>query len=635
MNAKFFKVLILSAVSLLWVLTTGCDRDSDDGEVAGFPSNGDVFIDTFSAGLEFFPFAGSNFTAFDVDSEEKYQGTASMRFDVPNLGDPNGEFAGGIFPDLSGRDLSGFDALTFWAKGTKAGTINEIGFGNDFAENKFLTTRANLQITTNWRKYTIPIPDPSKLTQEKGLFWYAEGPEDGLGYTFWLDEVKFEKLGTVAQPRPAIMNGQDVAIDDFVGSNTVVLGLTQTYNLESGQDVTVSAAPAYFEFTSSDNAVASVNELGQINILTPGTAVITASLGGVEAAGSLTINSLGAFNLAPTPTEDPANVISIFSNAYTNEPVEFFNGFWQFSTTQGGADLQIGGDDIIRYSELNFVGIQFTQPTIDASEMTNFRLDFLTLEQLDPGDFFRIEIVDFGPDNSFGGGDDSSGSATFVQPTLVSGSWVSFDIPMANLAGLSSKSNLAQIVLVTDATIKDVFIDNIYMYKTPTEPVGAAPTPTLPQANVISLFSDVYNDVTVDTWRTDWSAAATVLDDISINGDAVKRYTNLGFVGVETVNNTVDASAMTHFHVDVWSADFTSFAINLVDFGADNAFGGGDDTQHELTFNNLPQNQWVSLDIPLSDFTGLLSTSNMAQYIFVGQPFENTTVFIDNVYFHN
>jgi hypothetical protein len=40
--------------------------------------------------------------------------------------------------------------------------------------------------------------DASKLTLEKGMFWYAEGPENGNGYTFWIDELKYEKLGTVS-----------------------------------------------------------------------------------------------------------------------------------------------------------------------------------------------------------------------------------------------------------------------------------------------------------------------------------------------------------------------------------------------------------------------------------------------------
>ncbi|NNK71363.1 MAG: glycoside hydrolase family 16 protein, partial [Flavobacteriaceae bacterium] len=128
---------------------------------------------------------------------------------------------------------------------------------------------------------------------------------------------------------------------------------------------------------------------------------------------------------------------------------------------------------------------------------------------------------------------------------------------------------------------------------------------------------------------------ATVLEDIDVAGNPTKKYTNLGFVGIETVSTTVDASGMTHFHIDVWSPDFTTFNIKLVDFGADNAFDGGDDSEHEISISGLPQGEWVSLDIPLSDFTGLTSTSNIAQYILVGFPYEVTDVFIDNVYFHN
>src|SRR5690606_30216349 len=54
------------------------------------------------------------------------------------------------------------------------------------------------------------------------------------------------------------------------------------------------------------------------------------------------------------------------------------------------------------------------------------------------------------------------------------------------------------------------------------EPVAAAPSPTMPSANVISLFSDAYTNVPVDTWRTGWSDAT--LEEVSINGNAVKKY---------------------------------------------------------------------------------------------------------------
>jgi hypothetical protein len=34
------------------------------------------------------------------------------------------------------------------------------------------------------KKYIIPIPDASKLRAERGLFWYAEGAENGKGTPF-------------------------------------------------------------------------------------------------------------------------------------------------------------------------------------------------------------------------------------------------------------------------------------------------------------------------------------------------------------------------------------------------------------------------------------------------------------------
>ena len=262
-----------------------------------------------------------------------------MRFDVPNFGDPSGSFAGAIFPDMGGRDLSGYDALTFWAKATKAATINEIGFGNDFGENKYLVTKQNLRISTGWAKYTIPIPDPGKLTIEKGLFWYSEGPEDGDGYTFWIDELQFEKLGTVAQPRPAIFGGADLEAEAFIDIQGKIPdeGLTQTFNLESGVNETVIAAPSYFAFKSSDVDVVQVSELGVLSPVGLGTAKITATLGAVKAQGSALLEVSGGLEIAPVPTLDPATVISIFSDAYTNVPVDNYNGFFGGQTTTGGA----------------------------------------------------------------------------------------------------------------------------------------------------------------------------------------------------------------------------------------------------------------------------------------------------------
>ncbi|MCJ7467899.1 MAG: Ig-like domain-containing protein [Maribacter sp.] len=456
-------------LGFIFTVVTSCEREiSDNVEFATFPKNAEVFIDGFSGGLQYFPFLGSKFDAFSVDTEVKYKGEASMRLDVPNFGDPSGAYAGAIFPDATGRNLSDYDALTFWAKSSQAATINEIGFGNDFGENKYLVTKANLRISTNWSKYVIPLPDPYKLTLEKGMFWYAEGPENNDGYTIWIDEIQYEKLGTIAQPSPAIFNGVDRLEQAFVGANLTMNGLTQTFNLASGINETVSVAPSYFKFSSTDVDVARVSELGVVSIVGIGTAKITAVLGDVRAKGSLTIESLGSFVAAPTPTRSPSDVISIFSNAYTNVPVEYYNGYYApYQTTQGQDDLNINGDNIIKYTELNFVGIQFSQPTINATAMTHLHIDVLIQEPnpIDGGDFLKIELEDYGADGTFGNGDDSAYALTFTSPTLVSGSWVSLDIPLSDFTGLTSTANLGQILFISDATITEILVDNIYLYR--------------------------------------------------------------------------------------------------------------------------------------------------------------------------
>ncbi|AXJ00726.1 hypothetical protein CYPRO_1470 [Cyclonatronum proteinivorum] len=459
----------LLAALLLMLGFSACERSVDGLPEAEFSSNPEVFIDGFSPGLEYFPFEGSVLNAFTVDTETFFGNRgASMRFDVPNVGDPAGAFAGAIFrDDFGGRNLTSYNALTFYAKATRGGTINEIGFGQDFLGNEFEATQNNLQLTTNWRKYTIPIPDPSVLTQSRGLFWYAEGPENGEGYSFWIDELRYEFVEDIAQPRPAIQQGTDASQILFIGSGAQVTGLTYTANLGDGQDVTVSAAPAYFDFASSNTSVATVNDAGRVTVVGEGEAVITASLAGVDAAGSLRVESLGEFIAAPTPEELPENVISIFSDVpgFDDVPVDFYNGFYEPFQTTTSNDFEVDGDRVLAYENFNFVGIEFNQnvPTIDASEMTHLSLHIFLPDTVPPNSAFRARIV-----NNLGGagGPESSASATVSNNTgLVSGEWVRVLVP---LTGMPDRSNLGQIVFDSDQGPglqgSTIWVDNIYLF---------------------------------------------------------------------------------------------------------------------------------------------------------------------------
>lgn len=464
MNIKkytYSKIVLLVAIAS--IATISCERDfSAEVEFATFPKTGEIFLDApIGLGSDFyFPYGGSKPTALSFNASESYEGTTSMRVDVPNADDPEGNYAGAILRiDGAGRDLTEFDALTFWTKASQGVVIGEFGFGEDFGENKFLTTLRNVSVGTNWQKVIIPIPDATKLLNERGMFRYATGTQDtgGFGYTFWIDELKFEKLGTVAQPQPAIVNGENVSEPAYTGIGFVVTGLTQTHHTTYG-NITVSAAPSYFDFQSSNEDVAYVSELGVVTMVDEGTTTITAALGGVAAQGSLELTSSGPFNFAPTPTADPANVVSVFSDVYDNIPVDFYNGYWQPWQTTLSEDFSVSGDNILNYTNFNFVGNQFSNPTVDATELTHIHFDIFIPEG--QSGQLTITLKDFGPDGADGGNDDTTQGTTLN--SLVPNQWNSFDIPLT----LANKERIGQIIYENGGSpLTNFWVDNIYFYK--------------------------------------------------------------------------------------------------------------------------------------------------------------------------
>jgi len=168
---------------------------------------------------------------------------------------------------------------------------------------------------------------------------------------------------------------------------------------------------------------------------------------------------------------------------------------------------------------------------------------------------------------------------------------------------------------------------------TPNEPGIAPESAELDTSKVFALFSEDFQERgTVDTWKTGWSVAN--YEEVTLAGNKVKKYTNLDFVGIETVSEQLDMTLATNVRFDVWTPDATLIRLKLVDFGADGAFGGGDDVEHEIVVENPELKKWVTVDIPMSEFTGLTTRQNIAQHIISAQPTGNTTVYIDNYMFY-
>jgi hypothetical protein len=458
-------IFLFAFVMLQW----GCKRElSDEGVLPTFSNTAEIFTDNFiGLGSNFyFPFAGAKPDVFSVDIKEGYNSSASIRIDVPNFTDPTGTYAGAIFRiDGAGRNLTGFDALTFYVKGSTGTILSDVGYGIDYLGDKYQVAIQSVNVGTNWSKVIVPIPDPSKLVNERGVFWFAAGPQatSGSGYTLWFDELKFEKLGTVGKPTSSIVNGQNNSVKTFIGSMIPVTGLFHIYNLVNGQDVKVISAAAYYKFTSSNPTVATVDDKGVVTALSTGTTIITASVNGIAAKGSLTIESKGDLAGSPIPTRPQADVKSIFSDAYTNATESNFIPNFGGSTTVTEI-LTTSTGKVAQYSNNNYTGIMFTGNPVDASTLGFLHIDAyvenaattIGIQIRDLGSNKTLE-TDVNTGNPMGDDKDLRTNLSGFQV----GVWKSFDIPLTGaIAG--QKNNLGAIIITGGPNF---ILDNIYFYK--------------------------------------------------------------------------------------------------------------------------------------------------------------------------
>jgi hypothetical protein len=462
-------IFVPSLLSFVFLTSlNGCKRElSGDAVLPSFGTTAEIFTDNFvGLGSNFyFPFADAKPNVFSVDNKEGFESFSSIRIDVPNLTDPQGTYAGAIFRiDGPGRNLTSYDALTFYVKASTGIQLGDVGYGIDYLENKYQVSTQNINVGTNWTKVVIPIPDPSKLTNERGVFWFAAGTQgtNGAGYALWFDEIKFEKLGTVGKPTSNILNGETNTIKSFIGSTINITGLNHIYNLVNGQDIVINSTPAYYTFNSSNPAVATVNDSGMVRILASGTSEITATINGSKVKGKLIVESKGDLPSAPIPTQSPDEVLSIFSDTYINATESNFTPGFGGSTSVADI-LLISSGKVLQYSNNNFTGIIFNN-TIDASTLGFLHIDAY-VENASTS--IGIQIRDIGSNKTietdiFTGnpiGDDKDKRMTLNG--FQSGVWKSFDIPL-NAGILNQKNNLGAIIITGGPSF---ILDNIYFYK--------------------------------------------------------------------------------------------------------------------------------------------------------------------------
>ena len=334
---------------------------------------------------------------------------------------------------------------------------------------------------------------------------------------------------------------------------------------------------------------------------------------------------------APTPTQNESNVISLFSDAYTNVAVDNFISFSNGATLE---DVSINGNAVKKYSNLDYVGIETLGANlVNASTMTTFHIDIWTPD----ANNFKIKLVDFGADQSYQGGDDSEHEV--VYGSTATGTWISYDIPLTDFAGLSATTNLAQYILSKNPG-GTIYVDNIYFHNDAvalTQPQVPATAPTLAAADVYSLFSDTYTNNNPSSFTQPWGQGS--VEDFVIGTNNIKKYTALNFQAI-TLSSTVDLADYTHIHLDVWTPEANAFGIKFQDFGVDNVdeYPNVDDSEMELQSTTTQSaGVWVGHDFAIADFTALTGTANLGQIqVLLGSATGGSqgTAFIDNIYLY-
>jgi len=442
-------------------------------------TDGQVYVGRPAAGVNYQPFLNTSGANVTPDATVCYPDTSiycpesggTLRVVVPGPGDPENAFAGGTLLSDLPRNLSGYDAVTFWAKSTRDAPV-VIGLGADQSDDPQFIVLGGASLGTEWAQYVLPIPLPSRLTAERGLFYFSAGADGSpaTGFTFWLANIQYVTLGTtIGGPYPVMPStcvGKSVGDGSFPAfrDGTIPVG----YAVQDRAEV-IGASTRYFTFTSSDPAVATVDPVGRVAVQGNGTAIVTAQLGGIPAAGPLTVKVGGAetcpplavpTDIAPTPTVPAENVISLFGSAYPARAVDSWHTTWSdccSQYTQTAIATPTGAHPVKRYNLFPFNGVEFIGNgrvnLIDASAMTWFHVDVWTPN----GYAFDVKLV-----NDPGG---FQSEATVRYYILDTGTWTSLEIPMTAFRNLGGTSKLGQMLfLVPDGTSATFYVDNVYFH---------------------------------------------------------------------------------------------------------------------------------------------------------------------------
>jgi beta-glucanase (GH16 family) len=256
---------------------------------------------------------------------------------------------------------------------------------------------------------------------------------------------------------------------------------------------------------------------------------------------------------APTPTNNQSDVISIWSDAFTNVTGVDPLVWWDASQTTQPSIVQIQGNNTLRYATLNFQGVDWNGNPQNVSNMEYLHVDVWTPNSTNLGVYLISGVWQVN-------------QKEYEYPMgFYQGQWNSYDIPLSYFSGGG--------VDLTDARQfkfegnGDVYLDNLYFWKTGSPPGEDARLSDL-KIDGMTLYrfdSNTYDySYEVPVWKTGVPAVTVSLNDPLasyqiFNASAVPGTTQ---VLVTAANGTTTQSYYVDFtskgYTLLWADEFNS-----------------------------------------------------------------------------
>lgn len=147
----------------------------------------------------------------------------------------------------------------------------------------------------------------------------------------------------------------------------------------------------------------------------------------------------------PVPTQDAADVLSLFSTKYP-QAINWNPGYWGQTTSP--EENQIDGQKVYYMRNFNYQGWEFAG-TLDVSDCDYLHLDLWT----HTATAFGFTPISQGPKEK-----------AWIAPTVTTDEWNSYDVPLSYFSEVVDLASLFQFKM-DQGTGADLYVANVYFYK--------------------------------------------------------------------------------------------------------------------------------------------------------------------------